>query len=152
MKKVFLLLTILVLGLGIRNADARGRIPIGSVEKIEKVADLPDNEEYKLDNGKYVDLGVRFTVFTIAWLPVYTEKAPELVGYAGGDTYYDIPKEQLTAIMAENKLEEKKLLKLSFWNAWGGKLIVGLLVLLIIYGALPSRKKKDSPEITPQTL
>lgn len=152
MKKVLLLITVLILSFGIRNAEARGGIPIGSVEKIDKVADLPDNEDYKLDNGKYIDLGVRFTVFTIAWIPVYTEKAPELVGYAGGDTYYDIPKEQLAGIMAENKLEEQKILKLSFWNAWGGKLVIGLLALLIIYGALPSRRKKDSPEITPQTL
>ena len=152
MKKALLLIAVLSIGFSMQKANARGRIPVGSVEKIEKVADLPDNDNYKLKDGKYIDLGVKFTVFSIAFIPVYTEKEPELVGYANEDTYYDIPKEELSAMLAENKLDEKNLLKLSFWNAWGGKLIIGALILLIIYGAIPSRKKKRDEEITPQAV
>lgn len=149
MKRLLFTLALLLTGLAVQQAHA-ARIPVGNAEKLEKVADLPDTEDYQLKDGKYVDLGIKFKVFTIAWIPIYTTEDPQLVGYAGGDTYYDIPKEELTNILAANKLEEKKLLKLSFWNAWGGKLVIGVLLLIIIYGMLPSRKKER--EVTPQSV
>ncbi len=152
MIKLLTLTSLLILGFNLNKADARrGFIPIGSIEKIEKVAELPDTDSFKTPDGKYVDIGSKFTVFTILWIPIYTEVEPELVGYSGGNNYYEIPKAEMDIALSENKLDRKKLEKLSFWNAWGGKIIVGLFVLFIIWGNIPSRNKKNK-EVVPQNL
>lgn len=58
------------------------KIPFGDREVLNKVADLPDTEEYKTDNGNYIDLGTIHQEFNIAYiLPLYIEQEPRLVGY-----------------------------------------------------------------------
>lgn len=46
-----------LLFLSCQTVSARGvKIPFGDREVLNKVADLPDTEEYKTDNGNYIDL------------------------------------------------------------------------------------------------
>ena len=48
-----------LLFLSCQTVSARGvKIPFGDREVLNKVADLPDTEEYKTDNGNYIDLGI----------------------------------------------------------------------------------------------
>lgn len=47
-----------LLFLSCQTVSARGvKIPFGDREVLNKVADLPDTEEYKTDNGNYIDRG-----------------------------------------------------------------------------------------------
>jgi len=154
MKKIFLFTLLLSAVCMAQQANARKGIPIGALygssEKIDKVADFPDNDSFKVADGKYIDLGVKYTVFTLFFVPVYTEKEPVLVGYQDDKTYYDIPQEQLNQLLTTYKLDRTKLEKLSFWNAFGGKIVFVLIIIIIIWGLLPSKKKKE--EVKPQTL
>ena len=72
-----------LLFLSCQTVSARGvKIPFGDREVLNKVADLPDTEEYKTDNGNYIDLGTIHQEFNIAYiLPLYIEQEPRLVGY-----------------------------------------------------------------------
>lgn len=151
MKKV-IIAALLLSGLcSASTAHARLKIPFGEREVIEKVADLPDNEAYALDEDgkKFIDLGRLHHEYNIAWImPLNVTQAPKLVGMVPGEanTYYDLSDEQVNEIIKENKLDKEKLLSLGFYTRYGGKIVAGLLVLLIIYGLLPSRKKTVTPE------
>lgn len=115
------------------EAQARFRIPVGEHQKIEKVATLPD--EYKTESGLHVDLGCMYTVFEIAYIPVWTVEKGELVCFTekDKDSYYEIDPETLSSIKTDLKIEDlNSLISLPFWDAWGGKIIVILIILLII--------------------
>ena len=111
------------------------------------VADLPDTEEYKTDNGNYIDLGTIHQEFNIAYiLPLYIEQEPRLVGYCEKeDTYYELTEEQLSAILKENNLDGEKLNKVGFYSRYGGKIVGLIIIALIIWGFIPSKKKKTEP-------
>ena len=58
-----------LLFLSCQTVSARGvKIPFGDREVLNKVADLPDTEEYKTDNGNYIDLGTIHQEFNIAYI------------------------------------------------------------------------------------
>ena len=63
-----------------QTVSARGvRIPFGDREVLNKVADLPDTDDYKIDEGNYIDLATLHQEFNIAYiLPLYIEKEPRL--------------------------------------------------------------------------
>ncbi|MBO9595672.1 MAG: hypothetical protein J7599_22405 [Niabella sp.] len=130
-------------------ARARLKIPFGNREVLQTAADLPDTEAYALpDNKHHLDLGVLHEEFNIAYiLPLWITKEPRLVGYdKQNDTFYELTGEQLREILSENRLEEKKLLRLGFYTRYGGKLVGLLLLSLIIYGFLPSKPKTIAPQ------
>lgn len=130
-------------------AQARLKIPFGNREVLQTAADLPDTEAYLLpDNKHYLDLGVLHEEFNIAYiLPLWVTREPRLVGYdKQSASFYDLTGEQLQELLNENRLEEKKLLRLGFYTRYGGKLVGLLLLSLIIYGLLPSKPKAVAPQ------
>lgn len=91
----------------VQPVSARGiRIPLGDREVFNKVADLPDTEEYTTDDGNYIDLATHHKEFNIAYiLPLYIKKEPRLVGYCEKEeTYYDLIRRT-----TGNDLERKQL-------------------------------------------
>ena len=81
MKKIFLILAFITAFCS-QSAHARARIPItyGDHEKIVKVADLP--EEYTTEDGVKLDLGYKYTVFEILFVPLWQTGDGKLVGYS----------------------------------------------------------------------
>lgn len=142
------------------QANAKAKIPFGNREVLTLAADLPDTDEYLIEKGstmmnrqaQYLDLATIHEEFNIAWiLPLWINKEPRLVGYnKAKDLYYDIPETKLNQILAENKLDRKKLEKVGFYNRYGGKLVALLFIAFIIWGMIPSKKKEK--EIPPQTV
>ncbi len=123
------------------------KIPVGKIDKIEIVADLPDNEMFMTEEGsdEYLDLARFHQEFNIARiLPLWITQEPTLVlTTKDSDTYYELTDEQLEMIISENKLDKKKLLQLGFYSRYGGKLILVLILAFIFYGAFPKNKSKD---------
>lgn len=138
MKKVFTVLAFITLFCvaGIEKAEAiRIPIPAGSYPKLSKVKDLPQEEEYLTTEDKHFDLGVKYTVYQIFWIPVWTEASPELIGYIDKDYYVNFDDETIEAIAELNEIENiQQYAKMPFWDAWGGKIIVLGIVGLILYG------------------
>lgn len=133
------------------DTQARARIPVGDMEALNKSADLPDTEEFMIDEGQYADVGTLYNVFTVAFVPLWVTKEPKLVMYNEKDgKYLELPDAEMDKILKDNKLEKDKLLSLGFFVRFGGKLIALALLALIIYGMIPSKKKKES--IAPQHI
>ena len=125
------------------SSFGRAKIPVGEIEVLKKVHDFPNTEEFELSPGRYIDLATKHTEFNIAYiLPLWITKDSELVGYDEvDDTYYEIPEAELNALLAEQKLDKEKLNQVPFYNKYGGKAIVLVIIAIIIYGMLPSKKR-----------
>lgn len=137
MKTSLRLLTVLAafLFVSARSAHAKIGIPIfysTGTEKIVKVADFPDTGAFKLADGSFLDAGYKFKQVQLFWLPLWNYGG-EWCGYEGkDDSYIILTKAELDsfALSANVKLPESP--SLGFWNAFGGKAIV----ILLLIGAL----------------
>jgi hypothetical protein len=126
---------------------AKARIPLGEREVLNKVYDLPDTDEFKLKDGNFMDLATFHKEFNIAYLlPLYITEEPKLVGFdAQTESYYDLPQDQIDAILASQKLNKEALNKLPFYTRYGGKIVGILIIGLLIWGVIPSKKEKVEP-------
>lgn len=127
---------------------AKAKIPFGEREVLNKVLDLPDTDEFKLKDGNFFDLATFHKEFNIAYLlPLYITEEPKLVGFdAQNDTYYDVPQNEIDAILAAQKLKKEDLNKLPFYTKYGGKIVAVLIIGFLIWGAIPSKKEKVQPQ------
>lgn len=133
------------------KAQARVRVPIGNITSLTKVADLPDTDEYQIKDKEYADVGLLYDVYTIAIVPLWVTKDPVLVAYNAKDnTYIELPPAEMDAILKKENLQKDKLLNPGFYVRYGGKLIALLLLAIIIYGIIPSKKEKK--EVLPNRL
>jgi len=129
-------------------AKARIPIPYGEEEKIIKLVDLPDTDDFKLDDGSYFDIGSMYTKSHLLYLS-YSNTEPILVGYVNeGESYVDLTAEQLAEIGKIANVEIPTEVSVSFFDKILGKLILGILGLIIIYGIYSSyfSKNKDREE------
>ncbi|HEY5744910.1 MAG TPA: hypothetical protein VIU12_02430 [Chryseolinea sp.] len=126
---------------------ARLKIPFGEREVLNKVYDLPNTDEFKVEHGNFMDLATFHKEFNIAYfLPLYVTEEPKLVGYdEQSDTFYDIPQEEIEAILASQKLNQEDLNKLPFYTRYGGKIVAILIIGLMIWGVIPSKKEEVGP-------
>jgi hypothetical protein len=126
---------------------AKARIPFGSREVLNKVHDLPNTDAFKLDGGNFMDLATFHKEFNIAYfLPLYVIEEPKLVGFdEQTETFYEIPQNELDAILAAEKRNKEELVQLSFYTRYGGKLVALLIIAVIIWGIIPSKKNKVEP-------
>ncbi|NHN25593.1 hypothetical protein FIA58_007880 [Flavobacterium jejuense] len=148
MKKIKHVLLFGLLIFGVTNSFGRAKIPFGKKEVINIVSELPDNEMYETSEGskEYLELATLHEEFNIAWiLPLWITQDPKLVLYNEKlETYYEVPEEEIAAILKENNITKEDVLKVPFYNKYGGKIIVLLLVAGIIWSYVG--KKEDSVE------
>ena len=133
---------------GFTSAPARAKIPFGKKEVITIVSELPDNEMYETSEGskEYLELATLHEEFNIAWiLPLWITKEPKLVLYnEKSDTYYDASEEEMDEILAENKIKREDVLKVPFYNKYGGKASLLVIIGLVAWSYLG---KKDDDEV-----
>lgn len=153
-KKTFLI-TIITLCSSIM-VSAKVRIPFGKIDKIEIVADLPDNEKYTVSEGskEHLDLATLHQEYNIAWvIPAWITVEPKLVlAKKDSDQYYELTDEELSQIIKENKLDKEDLLQLGLYTRYGGKVILLLLIGLIIYGIYPGKDEEETEEVQPTNV
>jgi len=149
LKFLFALGAVFMLSASFTSASARGvRIPVGEREYASVVAELPDTDDYKTDEGNYIDLATIHTAFTVAYIPVYVTEEPRLIGYCEKeDVCYEMSDDVLAGILAENELDGEKLNKISFWHRFGGKLVFVVILAGIGYWYF-GRKNKETEEET----
>ncbi|MFD2598833.1 hypothetical protein ACFSQ3_07695 [Sphingobacterium corticis] len=135
--------------LGAQFAEARLKVPVGKVEKINIVHDLPDTDDFRVsDGGKLLDLATIHEEFNIAWvLPLWVTKEPRLIlSDAEKDIYYDLTNEQLDEIVRTNNLDKDDLLGLPFYTRYGGKVVGAILLGFIVYGLVGGGKNEDTQD------
>ncbi|MBN2725471.1 MAG: hypothetical protein JXR95_15505 [Deltaproteobacteria bacterium] len=139
---------ILLLSSGDAQARKRGFVSIGG-EKIVKVKDLPDKDEFKHPQYGYVDLGYKIKQITVVFLPLWNYSG-EYVGYIGRDDKYLILPPDVIANIEKEGINLSKAPSLPFWDKMGGKLIIGFILLILagvgIFWVM--QKKEDEPEVS----
>lgn len=133
------------------SAFAKGGFVLwsGDAEHFHKVADLPDTAQYKF-NDDYIDLGVLYKSVEIFFVPIW-QYDKQYVGLIPNDpdSYYEIPESEVRRIAkAEGlTLPDASDVKLSFWTAWGGKLIVAAFFVFMIIGfMMPDDDEEEQSE------
>ena len=113
-------------------------------EKIIKVTEFPDTDFYKNQDGKYIDVGIRFKQVTIFFMPVWNYDV-EWCGYIGeGNKYMDVKYQDISKAAQESKIDlpSDPESSISFWDKYGGKLAV--IVLFGLYVIFQSSSGKTT--------
>jgi len=127
-------------------AKARIPIPYGTKDKIIKMVDLPDQEEFQLEDGRYFDIGSYYTIDHVIWL-AYSHNEPQIVGYIDdSDEYLIFTPEELKEIGAIANVEIPAEAEVTFMDKIGGKVLLGIVALLAAYGIFSSYFSKDEDE------
>ena len=131
------------------TATAKGVIFYSTGEKVNVVKQLPDSA---VIDDMHVNLGVMYEQFSIFWIPVwnYGETKYVLINDKE-DTYYDLDAEEIEMIKTTFQIKVPEKPSIGFWNRIGGKIIWSAVILLVIYGWLPSRKKNDEEDAQKET-
>lgn len=105
----------------------------GYGDHIKKVAELPNINELHTNKG-YLDVGYCYSQLSIVFIPVWNWNE-RYCGYVSSDTYTDASKEDLLEISkvlnADTSWDDGKS-KLSMWERVWGKVVFGVVLLLII--------------------
>lgn len=113
-------------------------VAFGPHDKVIKIYDLPDTEDYTSSDGKLFDFGYKYTLFEVMFLPIFEKGEGQIVGYIDDDNYVALSSSDIQNIIKTNKIQNLSgLVKIPFWDAWGGKIagigVVILLALLVFY-------------------
>lgn len=148
------LFTAFIILLCSNSVSAKARIPFGKREVLNKVHDLPNTDAFKLESGNFMDLATFHKEINIAYfLPLYIVEEPKLVGFdEATDTFYEIPSNEMDAILASEKLDKSALNHLSFYTRYGGKLVALLIIGLIVWGLISSKKDKKEEEVKAENI
>lgn len=147
MKKLVLLFAMLI-AFGVNQAYAKIPVVYGTHEKLNEIAKLPS--DYDDEDGSY-SLAYKYTMAHLFWIPLWQTDEGKVVAMMQGDdeTWYDIDDVLNQAELRDEMLSDAgvkdiaELRQMPFWDAWGGKLLVGGILLVIIIGAVMGRSGKD---------
>jgi len=97
-------------------------------EKIVKIQDLPDTEILLTNDGEYIDAGCVFKQVSIFFIPLLNYDL-QWCGYIGSNSsYIDLSEEELREISKDGNFKMVKKIKLPFWHAYGGKILLFVLI------------------------
>lgn len=142
MKKIILFIFIVFCFAISQNIEAKGVIIYHNGPNLETVEKLPTDA--KLDDGTHFNLGLMYDQFGLFWMPVWNYSDAKYVLVSDDEkTYYELDKAQLDELSKEFNIQLKDNPSPSLWNRIGLKPVIVLLVVAIIWGYLPSKKKKE---------
>jgi hypothetical protein len=130
------------------SVSAKGIIFYSNGEKVEVFKTLPDDA---VIDGAHVNLGVRYSQFSIFWIPVwnYGETKYVLINDKK-DTYWDLDAETVETLKTDFNVDIPEKPAIGFWNRIGGKIVWGIAILIAIAGWRTTRKEDEEPEIPSQ--
>lgn len=143
MKKILLLLGFIALFNSIFiNRMYAARISVGPQDKLIKILDLPNTEDYTSTDGQLFDFGYKYTLFEIVFLPLFEKGEGQIVGYIDDDNYVVLSDSDIQDIVKRNKIGNLAgMVKIPFWDLWGGKIVAITIVFLLILWIIRSRDK-----------
>ncbi|WP_146212762.1 hypothetical protein [Dysgonomonas alginatilytica] len=148
MKKMLLLLGFVTLFNLVSTYEANAaQVTFGPHDKLVKICDLPDTDDYKSNDGKYFDFGYKYTCFEVVFLPIFQQGEGQIVGYIDEENFVVLSKADIADIAKTNNIKNLAgLVRIPFWDAWGGKLVGVLIILLLIGSLLRDRYTKKVEE------
>ncbi len=144
MKKILLLLGFVAFfHLISTNGVYAAQVALGAHDKVIKICDLPDTEDYTSSDGKLFDFGYKYTVFEVIFLPIFQKGEGQIVGYIDDDNYVVLSESDIQNIAKTNKIQNLAgLVKIPFWDVWGGKLVAIAVIILLVFSIVRDRYKK----------
>lgn len=143
MKQSILILFFLIFA-GTQHTYAK--ISIGKSEKLKVVHELPNTEDYMSNPGRFMDLGIKYETFDIIGMPLWLVKDPVFIGLENHNTsvYFDLDSTLVNDLIAENKLDRKELMSLTFFDKHLGIVaIIGIIMVLVLYNLITKRREDD---------
>ena len=118
---------------------------VGGGEKFYKVADLPDTFQFKVNND-FVDIGVIYKSVDIFFLPVWQSDMRYVAVIPNNtNTYYNFSEAEIMemARSASISIPPVSMIQLDFWTAWGGKIVLLLLIALYVMYSVMMPEKRE---------
>ncbi len=140
MQKLILLAVVLTASI---SASARARIPVCMpCEYLETTLDLPAETEFIGESNDPLNVGYRFEQINIIWIPIWNYEGEYCLVNDAEDMYYDLTEDE-KAYLTETHQASFEGSPLSLWDKMGGKAIILIILALILWGAIPSKKNKE---------
>ncbi len=147
MKKINLLLIALLMCLfSVNQSVARAKVPVCfPCEKLSKVENAPNLEWFKTDKGEQLHLVYLYNEYGAVWIPAWNENGTFALTNEAENLIYDLKPDEIAELKEKHKLDASSS-PLSFWNKFGGKLLLVAIIGLLIWGQFGGKKEND--EIT----
>ncbi|SDL92726.1 hypothetical protein SAMN04487898_12925 [Pedobacter sp. ok626] len=140
-KKV--LLTALIAFCTITIVSAKAKIPVCiPCETIQTIQELPTDSEIQKLAGQKVNLSYLNNEYGILWMSIWNTKGRYVLSDISNNTYFEIDAQAAKILKEKHNFDvETAQSPLSFWKKAGGKLVFSIIVALLIWGSIPSKKK-----------
>jgi hypothetical protein len=120
-------------------------------EKIIKIQDLPDTEQFTDDSGAPLDLAYIYKQIKVLWiLPVWNYDGRWCLHDGASESYYEIDKAEFDQAVLQEGLSLPSDPALPLWDRLGGKIVL-IAVALFGFAGLRVLNAKDESEDTSAT-
>ena len=100
-------------------------------ETVLKISDFPDTQAFQTPEGDFVDAGAIYKQITIFFLPLWNYDV-HWTGYINSETYIELSRADLEELAHLAQISLPQDLVLPFWDRYGGKLVLSLLLLVVL--------------------
>ena len=112
-------------------------------ETIIKVADFPDTPSFQTSDGHDFDAGAIYKQVQIFFLPLWSYDV-RWAGYINEESYVELNKSELNGFALLANITLPPEIELPFWDRWGGKLVLALLLaVIVLWTVLKARSNRD---------
>lgn len=113
-------------------------------ETIIKVVDFPNTSQFKWRGATFIDAGAIYKTFTVFFVPLWNYDV-RWVGYIGkSDEYLEFTRAELEELASYSDTKLPQSPSLPFWDSYGGKLVILLVVFIgILTIAANSENKRQ---------
>jgi hypothetical protein len=125
--------------------SAKAKIPVCfPCETIETTKDLTKDEELKQMAGNEVNLAYLNNEYGLLWTSVWNTSGRYVLSNSSNNMYWEIDETVASYLKEKHNFDVKTAENpLSFWKKIGGKLVFILLIGLLIWGNIGSKKKDE---------
>lgn len=142
-KKV--LLTAIIAFCTITMVSAKAKIPLCTpCETIQTIQELPTDSEIQKLAGQKVNLSYLNNEYGIFGMSIWNSNGRYILSDISNNTYFEIDAKVAKILKDKHNFDvETAQNPLSFWKKIGGKLVFLLIVALLIWASIPSKKRDE---------
>lgn len=141
MKKIILFIFMLFCLGALQQVEAKGVIVYHSGIHLETRDKLPTDA---VVDGTHVNIGVAYDQFGLFWMPVWNYSEAQYVLVSDDEeTYWELDADTIAQLAKEYNVELSEKPSPSLWNKVGLKPVLALLLVAIVWGYLPGKKKES---------
>lgn len=111
-------------------------------ETVQTIQELPTDSEIQDLAGEKVNLAYLNNEYGAIWIPVWNTDGRYVLTDISNNSYYEIDSAAAAILKDKHDFDaETAVAPLTFWKKIGGKIVFVLVIILAIWGSIPSKKK-----------